>query len=200
MFPTILYKGMICEHREINDVLKKALRHEKKMDSVGLIKSNQGGWHSKGNLHKQDPFTQLVKLIETFSRSISEEWGYSKSHDIAVTSMWGMINKQGAFNMSHTHPGALWSGVYYLQTPEECGDINFEDPRAVAVATAGIYEKGNKRPECAWSKVRFTPEEGDFYIFPSWLRHYVEPNFSIEKGNKAQRIIISFNLEQRNAL
>jgi uncharacterized protein (TIGR02466 family) len=199
LFPTILYKGSLVGSDDINKKIKAAIRKEKKMDSVGINRSNQlGSWHSKNNLYKKEVFIELAKVIESFADSISEEWHYSKGKRLGLAQMWAMINPPGAFNMAHTHPGSLWSGVYYVQVPENSGAIVFEDPRSVAVAVRGSYENTSNRPECAWVKITFQPEVGDFFIFPSWLRHSVEPNFSMEKGNKSHRMIVSFNLDQFN--
>ena len=46
--------------------------------------------------------------------------------------MWANINMRYSHNRNHVHPGALWSGVYYIQTPKDSGRIWFTDPRGEA--------------------------------------------------------------------
>ena len=59
------------------------------------------------------------------------------------------------------------------------------------------YVPNQRRPKDCWTKVNFTPTPGKMIIFPSWLYHAVNPNMSTEEGDAANRIIISFNLNQR---
>jgi uncharacterized protein (TIGR02466 family) len=49
--------------------------------------------------------------------------------------MWANINPPGGFNRTHIHPNSLWSGVYYVKTPKNCGHLKLEDPRSVSLMT-----------------------------------------------------------------
>lgn len=198
LFPTLIYKGTLSEHKKIKKELKQKIRKERDGDPEGIERSNAknlGSWHSHNNLQVNKPFSEFIKIIEAFTYSISEDWNYSKSCQLSVTQLWAIINPPGSYNTSHTHPGCLWSGVYYVQVPKNSGAIVFDDPRAVAVAVSGKYEERNK-PRHAWTRMSFIPEEGDLYIFPSWLTHHVRPNLSEKSSNKNERIILSFNIDQ----
>jgi hypothetical protein len=35
-----------------------------------------------------------------------------------ILSAWANVNRRGDFNNMHTHPGATWSGVYYVDHGE----------------------------------------------------------------------------------
>jgi uncharacterized protein (TIGR02466 family) len=50
--------------------------------------------------------------------------------------MWANINPPGGYNRPHMHPNSLWSGVYYIKTPKNCGHLKLEDPRSVALMTS----------------------------------------------------------------
>ena len=49
--------------------------------------------------------------------------------------MWANINRSGHGNEFHSHPGAYWSGVYYVDDggiaadPSLGGELEFMDPR-----------------------------------------------------------------------
>jgi hypothetical protein len=49
--------------------------------------------------------------------------------------MWANINRSGHGNEFHSHPGAFWSGVYYVDDggidadPSLGGELEFMDPR-----------------------------------------------------------------------
>lgn len=198
-FPTFVYRGSLGEPKDLNMALKSCIREEQKRDQEGIVRSNirsLGGWHSRSNLHYDDAYAEFTKVIDAFCSSIAEDWNYAENLKLEMSQLWAIINSPGSFNISHTHPGCLWSGAYYVQAPEDSGDIVFEEPRAVAVAVAGKFQNGRK-PDFAMNNIHFTPVEGEFYIFPSWLSHHVEPNLSTMKGKKSERIVLSFNLMQK---
>lgn len=108
----------------------------------------------------------------------------------------GHHHPQGSYNKAHVHPNSVWSGVYYVQAPEGAGDIEFIDPRTENVMAPLKYAPNRQRPASCWTKVTFTPKAGKLLIFPSWLYHAVSPNLTSAQGDAAERIIISFNLQQ----
>jgi uncharacterized protein (TIGR02466 family) len=110
--------------------------------------------------------------------------------------MWSIINPPGSVNIAHVHPGCMWSGVYYVQTPQGSGNIEFIEPRTVHLMNQPKFENMRKRPKECWTKVNFTPRAGKMIIFPAWLYHAVRPNEAKEKGDLANRVIISFNMSQ----
>ena len=52
---------------------------------------------------------ELEKFIDEFKK-------------IVMTGLWANINYKGDINWPHNHAGDI-SGVYYLQTPKNCGNI-----------------------------------------------------------------------------
>ena len=41
-----------------------------------------------------------------------------------ILSAWANVNRRGDFNQLHTHPGATWSGVYYVDHGESNPDAD----------------------------------------------------------------------------
>ena len=68
--------------------------------------------------------------------------------------------------------------------------------RAALVMNQPKYETKKKRPRECWTKANFKPIPGRMIIFPAWLYHGVASNLSKEIGRAADRIIISFNVNQ----
>jgi len=128
---------------------------------------------------------------------MSKELGYHQDYTMQIGTMWSIINPPGSANRAHVHPGCLWSGVYYIQAPEGAGNIEFVEPRTAHLMNQPRFVPNQRRPKDCWTKVRFTPVPGRMLIFPSWLYHAVDPNMTKETGDAANRIIISFNLNQR---
>ena len=198
-FPTLIFQIDVTNANALNKSLLKAIYNERDKDREGITRSNVkelGGWHSKNFLHKSPGYSKLVEHINSATARISKELGYSDKHTMKIGTMWSIINPPGSFNTAHVHPGCLWSGVYYVHTPENAGNIEFIEPRTVHLMNQPKYLPKTRRPKECWTKVNFKPKAGRMIIFPSWLYHSVRPNSSSENGEKGDRIIISFNTSQ----
>ena len=199
-FPTMVFQMDVGECDDLNAKLLKQIYAERDRDREGISRSNfkeLGGWHSHNNLHKEAPYKDLVKKVGKTTAKMSGELSYHKDYSLQIGTMWSIINPPGSANRAHVHPGCMWSGVYYIQAPEGAGNIEFVEPRTVHLMNQPRYVPNQRRPKDCWTKVRFTPVAGRMLIFPSWLYHAVDPNLTKETGDAANRVIISFNLNQR---
>jgi uncharacterized protein (TIGR02466 family) len=198
-FPTQIFQIDLPRPEELNNKLLSLIYAERERDQKGIDRSNipaLGGWHSHNDLHKSADFADLAKLIGAATDKISEDQGYHEDYMMKIGTMWSIINPPGSANRAHVHPGCMWSGVYYIQAPEGAGNIEFIEPRTVHLMNQPRYRSNTKRAKENWTKVRFDPVPGRMIIFPSWLYHAVDTNVSKEDGQKAHRVIVSFNLNQ----
>ncbi|UVK40983.1 hypothetical protein LHFGNBLO_002523 [Mesorhizobium sp. AR10] len=198
-FPTIIYQYDVENCERLNKTLLDLTYAERERDQAGVNKSNTaelGSWHSATMLHKNADYEPLQTEIDTVLSRISQDLSYAKDQVLKVTTMWSIINPPGNGNRAHVHPNSLWSGVYYVQAPEGAGKIEFIDPRTVMIMNQPKYVAKKKRPRDCWTKVNYKPIPGRMIIFPAWLYHGVDSNVSKEKGRAADRVILSFNLNQ----
>ncbi len=147
-------------------------------------------------MNKKDEYAEILSHIHYAADSMSEQLGYSSDHELRVSSMWSIISPPGNGNLAHIHPGCIWSGVYYVQTPQGSGRIEFTDPRTFVLMNQAKFIPGKKRPRDCWTKVNYKPTAGRMLIFPAWLYHGVMPNMSKLKNRDGHRVIISFNMVQ----
>lgn len=199
-FPTPIYSGTLEDADEMNAALLDAVYAERDADRDGTPKSTfrgLGSWHSRTDLHKEAAYKPLLAEISDVLEQVSRDSGYHPDHELHVSTMWAIINPPGGTNRSHIHPGSLWSGVYYLRTPKDCGNIEFIDPRTANLMRQPKFRANEKRPKSRWTKVNITPTESKMVVFPAWLYHAVDPNLSDLDGDDADRVIISFNVNQR---
>jgi uncharacterized protein (TIGR02466 family) len=120
----------------------------------------------------------VEKLFKDWAESILEEKGF----ELVLDSSWFNINPPGGENKPHTHPGAHWSGVYYVDKPQGSGNIQLYDP---IVQRHPLIEPKNKTRK---TSISVESETGGLIMFPAWLQHSVEVNTC-----KEDRISISFN-------
>ena len=197
-FPTLIFQDDIHHSYELNRTLLDLIYAERE-GGISVNKSNTaelGSWHSATNLHKNAAYALLLTQISDALSRVSNSLHYSKDFVLKVTSMWSIINPPGNGNRAHCHPNSLWSGVYYVQAPENCGNIEFTDPRTALVMNQPKYETKKKRPRDCWTKANYKPLPGRMFIFPAWLYHSVASNVSKETGRAGDRIIVSFNVNQ----
>ena len=199
-FPTLVYSTRLHDGPEMNKKILAAIYEEREKDSKGIERSNfrsLGGWHSHNNLHREENFKPLTNRIHRMLSGVSANLGYDKSRYLQITTMWSITNPPLSSNRAHIHPGALWSGVYYGQAPEGAGCIEFTDPRTVTIMNSATFIPKQKRKTECWTKVKVQPQPGKMLFFPSWLYHSVDPNLAQGDGPESERIIISFNVNQR---
>lgn len=199
-FPTMIFSSICRDADRLNSYLKDLIFAERSKDRKGIVRSNfagLGGWHSHNNLHNEAAYAPLVDRINQAGQRITNDLGYAENSQLSIGTMWAITNPPGSANKAHIHPNSHWSGVYYVQAPSKCGDIEFTDPRTMHIMQQPKFRVGKKRSRENWTKVQFTPTAGKMLIFPSWLYHGVNPNLTNEKGDAADRIIFSFNLSQK---
>jgi uncharacterized protein (TIGR02466 family) len=91
------------------------------------------GWHSASDLQQRESFADFTQIIAVNILEVAAElhWDLQKM-SLEIKSCWAIVNGKMAANAVHNHPNSILSGVYYLQTPENCGVISFHDPRQAA--------------------------------------------------------------------
>jgi len=154
----------------------------------GRVVSNRGGYHSN-DLSLDDVTLQpLIEEIKTHSSKFAKTF-ISKNKQI-LNNIWFNINLYKDSNISHNHAGDDISGVYYIKTPNECGNIIFEHPAQDLFDYYFLDVKDREEVNTYNARTWWMPSEVNMlYLFPSWLNHSVELN----KNKTEERISISFN-------
>ena len=187
LFPTPVYIADI-KHPTLNQELERDIVAWSKQDK-GIVRTNVQGWHSTTNMHERPEFKKLVNMLYACQKTIYEQEYYES--EPVLGNMWANINPPGGMNRAHQHPNSLWSGVYWIKTPKNCGQLKIDDPRSVACMTRP-RQKDTKKPDRLWRETHYEPIAGRCIMFPSWLMHCVDPNESNDI-----RISVSFNFLQK---
>ena len=101
--------------------------------------------------------------------------------------------KQNQFDSAHFHYEADLIGVYYVYVRDKCGDILLNDVRG-HVASIWQSEKNSNRGKSSRAFHRITPKAGKLILFPNYVVHSVEPNYSDDN-----RVSIIFDFKFRNS-
>ena len=98
---------------------------------------------------------------------------YDKKPEYILTTLWINYQKQHEFNPPHDHDGKL-SFVIYLSIPDELKKEN-QAYQGKSCGPGGIQFVYGDGPRDCISYQSYFPEEGDMFIFPAWLKHWVSP-------------------------
>jgi len=188
-FPTPVYIKDLSNVVPLNQYLEQQVIKWSQTDPEGKKRTNVNGWHSKTDMNKKDEYNVLTKELFAMQAEI-----YKKELlDLkpVLGNMWANINYPGGYNRPHLHPNALFSGVYWIKTPEKSGDLMLYEPRQGAQCTMPNRKKGRLPPQL-WREIHYEPIAGRCIMFPAWMWHEVRPNESNDT-----RISVSFNFLQR---
>ena len=149
-------------------------------------RSNIAGYQSPDTLHHVAELRPLFEYICQIGFKACADLDFIDC-DIAITSAWLNINdSRQCMNSQHVH-GDVFSGVFYLQAPEESGKLSIFNP-AINRMWKGC-ELAEQKNQYTGESIKIEPEEGAIIIFPSYLPHSVETN-----NHDEERISISFNI------
>ena len=191
-FPEPIFKYKLNDFKDLNKKLAEYIYKLQEKDSEGLERSNKGGWHSKNfALAVEDSIQkEFAVIVQQYILNVFQNYGWkTENKNIRIKEMWAIINKEGNFNVLHTHPNCYLSAAYYVKAPENCGRFNVESPNT---ARRHSFPEINIRNELNTEGAGVDINEGDLLLFPAYLPHKVSHN----KSGK-DRIVISFNVDVR---
>ncbi len=187
-FPTPVYIQETPNAVELNQYLEQKIIQWSQQDK-GVSKTNAGGWHSTTDMNRKEEYNVLTKELFNMQEEIFKKEFLTQKP--VLGNMWANINYPGNSNRPHLHPNSLFSGVYWVKTPEKSGNLMLYEPRPGVHTTMPNRKEGKLPPEL-WREVHYQPKAGTVVMFPSWLWHEVRPNESNDT-----RISVSFNFLQR---
>ena len=155
----------------------------------GRTISNIGGWQS--NDFKENDNSMLIKSLWPNIKKHAIQFGKEINLNVkgSLDNLWVNVNGYKDSNAVHNHPGCLVSGVYYIKTHKDCGNITFYHPSHLLLPYDWRHkiDEYNSYNSSTWW---YPSIESILYLFPSWLEHSVNPNLS----KKEKRISVSFNI------
>ena len=163
---------------KMEDDFKKLLLDEAKKnvldfkDKLAGILDHETGY-SEESKQKILPFLShyLGAYDEVFQKYVNK--AYTKKPEYILSALWCNFQRPNEFNPPHDHDGKL-SFVSYLSIPDALKEEN-KNYVGKSCGPGGIqFIYGNGPRDCI-SYQSFFPEEGDMFIFPAWLKHWVSP-------------------------
>ena len=178
----ILTWGPCVVQLKITEDFRKKLLSEAEQSKQEALKFN----HKLAGVIKEE-YTYRNK--EMFLPEISQVLGvydqayqkfknkpYDEKPEYLLNELWVNFMKKNEFNPPHDHADQL-SFVIFLDVPEEIHkeQKEYKGQSGGPGSLSFWYGEGN-RQAITYQGIR--PNNGDMFIFPSWVKHYVAPFYS----------------------
>jgi uncharacterized protein (TIGR02466 family) len=177
------------KHLNLNTTELVSFAYDLKTKDTGRVLSNLGGWQSNNvdltDLTLQPLCIEILKFAKDYCHLVS----FKKNLQILLINGWFNINGYRDYNKTHDHPGCVISGVYYLQSSKDSGGITFYNPSNIMDWSWPDYIK-EKYSTINSNTYSYSSIINTLILFPSWLKHSVQPNMD----KQMERISFSFNI------
>jgi|TARA_R110002012_G_C11381466_1_gene583345 uncharacterized protein (TIGR02466 family) len=132
--------------------------------------------------------TIIQPQIKTF-KEVYKNFYAKELESIEIKSAWVNYMKAGDFNPPHIHTNCRFSSVLFMQFPKEILKENEKHQAASKGPGAIQFMYGESQPQDNINSYPVVPKEGDMFIFPSFVNHFVYPF----KSKNVTRISIAAN-------
>jgi len=170
--------GIPIYHNNINlEKNEKDFLMNSKYERTGL---NNGFLSVDKNILKNKNVKNILKnILFNLNIFLYENLNVKKDIKFKLLNSWCTKHKKNDYAHRHLHSNSFISGVLYLKTNENSGDLTFHKNvlyNNLFYNSVKInFDKCNVFNSDCWY---FTPEEGDLFFFPSHLEHSVTNNMS----------------------
>ena len=179
-FPTLVSSWDIIGH-PCESVAVQMINESKDVAQHRLVKGGVSSYITGDEQFLSDErLRDLWKTIQSCCDEYCEEAGIDYT---LISTSWFNTMSEGNSVTAHRHERSVISGAYYPYCDEESAPLVLESPlQPLRMNDCIIKPTYYNRYD-----LDIPTRTGLLVIFPSWLRHYVEPN----PGKK--RYVISFN-------
>tara|TARA_R110000823_G_scaffold315200_1_gene446111 strand:+ start:114 stop:683 length:570 start_codon:yes stop_codon:yes gene_type:complete len=179
----IIFSTSIITQEEKNETIFDLVKNEladSKQNKKGRIRSNKGGFQTEG-IKKE-----VIDFLGFLSVNCLKKYYPLKNVGLRFGGYWINENLKHDYNSIHIHAHSMFSGIYYIDVPENSGRLIF-NRNDLTCGYLNLEEFFNTTD--SFVNHYMTPKKGLFVLFPSNLPHEVEANLSDNP-----RISIAFNL------
>ena len=181
LFSTPIY---VFDYRDV-EILKSPLDYV--MNKSERLFVSETCRSTEDNLQTLPEFSNLVLDIRTKIKTVFDDIGLIRDDEI-ITCMWANVSKKLNRHNMHLHPNSFFSGVLYLNAPNNTGNIGFKDPRYGSELLSFDFTENSIFKH---RTIEVEPITGRLIFFPSWLYHGTRQG---EFNDDENRVSLSFNI------
>ncbi len=181
VFPmTVMEFKIPLDTKKIQKDLEK---YKKIMKRPPLISGDGDGistYNPNYSILKDKEFNLLTQEFETRLKEYTERVGLT---EVRISNSWLNIMNKNVGLTKHRHPGSVVTGAYYPKYPANSAVLTFSSP----LQPYRMCELYDRTTDFNADLGSIPVQEGNLYLFPSWLEHGTNLN------NTDERYVISFN-------
>ena len=123
-FATPVILATLPDVEPVNADLRRVILERERGDA-GVRHSNLGGWQSNWDFENWGGLNakKILDAARNLATRLTSDRAGKPVRIAWKTNAWANVNRRGHGNEFHTHPGAYWSGTYYVDD----GGIGDED-------------------------------------------------------------------------
>lgn len=145
--------------------------------------SNDGDYSVNKQILECQELADIKAEIQTRANLFTHEFlGVHNKFDFQITNSWIVRHNTGDSGGKHRHVNSLLSGVLYINTDNETGDILFhkeDNLTNVFTDVIKVEYKDDANLNIYNTQIfRIRPKNNMLLMFPSWVRHSVLENES----------------------
>lgn len=186
VFATPIWESPLPDFPDHKSQFLKCVESFREKYPEGRVKSNINGYQSPITLTTEPEMAPLFEYVAQMALKIIFDMQLVDC-DVYISAAWVNFHEnRNQYASEHVHQDTF-SGVFYLQVPENSGKLSLTNPGLNPLwQGAMLVDKKNKYNA---DRLRIEPVEGQIILWPSYLSHAVEPN-----NHDDSRISVSFNV------
>lgn len=192
-FPTTIYSNVLENFKGHNKAF-----YDRAIEISKLEQTKDANWHCSTytslftvDLRNEPVFSELITALTAEVFNVFEEFGI-KDAELFCDDAWINIAEHKDYQEFHNHANSHFSLVYYIATPENCGNIVFQNPYDNMFEHPIDFITAHNTKSCFYKA-----EESKVIIFRSNVKHMVEANKSDEKRIS---LAMNFTVKKTNTL
>ncbi len=191
-FPTPIWRFEFSDYESVNAAILEELERIgwDRLDERQRAIFHPSHSFSEDRFVSVDEVPSMRVVLELFvsaCNAIARERNWdTREKKVSLRNFWIHATPPGDLTQFHNHKPDLLSGVYYVDKPEDSGDLIFVDVNPYHEYSPSVLPGTTDpitRPEMTFEAVA-----GTMLIFPAWLPHKAPKNNSTRR-----RVSISFN-------
>lgn len=166
-------------------------------DPIGIKRSNNNSWQKDIEPGECFEIDKMISIVEMNINDLFQNI-YGINTNIRNSNKWFNANPRGGSNEYHTHPGCIFSGVFYISASEDPaqGEILFSRESHhmyEEMKTRSSIVNLDQQPTYVESleiktQSAITARQGSAIVFPNFYNHKVSENLT-----DIERVVIGMN-------
>jgi len=156
-----------------------------------IIMDNKSASYTKNKklLHEEKLNRLKEEVLQHVHNYAKEVYKIDLSRiEFYITTSWCNKFTKGDYGLPHRHRNSIFSGVFYIDTTEDCGELVLQSHCEMRPSPAFEFDftEWNIFNSASWA---IPPKANTIVMFPSLLSHYINAN-----NTETERYSVAFNI------